>query len=73
MPKPQQGRLVKEDALWYFLKGRSSNSNKLLLTDFSKRLNSLVDNKKLFQGWRQAQSVITARFFRATSNILSRH
>eukprot|EP00957_Ditylum_brightwellii_P167825 12775022-Ditylum_brightwellii.AAC.1 len=60
MPKPQQGRLVKEDDHLYFLKGRSSNSNKLLLTDFSECLNSLVDNKKLFHGWRQARSVITA-------------
>ncbi len=42
------------------------------LPDFDSLAESLVHNRKLFQGWKARKFVLSARQARATSNIIAR-
>ena len=75
---PQQGHLIhqRETDEWYFQKGRklyNSKHEKLLLPQFLSTYQSMIQNKKLFQGWISFDKVKAARLIRATSNILAFH
>lgn len=83
METPKQGRLTYKDNEWYFMPGRSNPENskvkrspkhqKVHLPNFTELAQSMVNNKKLFQGWRSTATVLTARKARAMSNIIARH
>ena len=76
MTGPKQGRLMCDKDEWTFIPGRSTASsvNKAIaLPEFLDLAQSMVTNKRLFQGWRTRATVLTARFARATSNIMARH
>ena len=72
--KPQQGHLLQDNDDWKFRPGRSKNNpNKtpINLHHFLELAQSMVNNKKLFCGWRNTQTVLTARHVRASSNIIA--
>ena len=79
MTKPKQGYLRQQsDGEWSFQPGRILNNTRLNdktipLTRFTELAQSLVSNRKLFKGWKNSTSVITARILRAKSNIIARH
>ena len=75
---PQQGYLLHtpETDEWFFQKGRKINNNKhekILLPQFLSTYQSMISNKKLFQGWVNFDKVKAARLVRATSNVLAFH
>ena len=74
MKHPQQGYLQQEKDQWTFHPGRKiNNPNKhpIILHHFNEIAQSMVNNKKLFDGWRNARTVLTARLVRASSNIIA--
>ena len=76
--KPQQGYLIHDSSTdeWYFQKGRSMNNSthpKLHLPNFLSNHQSMINNKKLFHGWQNFKHVISARYARATSNLIAYH
>ena len=71
MQEPKQGILQFIDHTWTFHQGRKSGKIKIPLPEFDRLAESLVNNKKLFQGWRTKASVINSRKVRATSNIIA--
>ena len=75
MQAPKQGYLQKHDETWTFKPGRKLNNKneEMPLKDFDSLAQSLVNNKKLFPGWKHKSTVLTARIIRAKSNIIARH
>ena len=75
MSLPKQGWLIFSKDGWAFAPGRSgTHANKAIpLPNFVELAQSMVTNKKLFQGWKSMNTVISARLARATSNITARH
>ena len=71
MSAPQQGYLQFKDQQWSFLPGRNKTKNPIPLHNFPELAYSMVNNKKLFDGWKSKNHVLTARFSRITSNVLS--
>ena len=72
MQKPKQGYLqVSEQGEWTFLIGRGRKGGSIDLPNFSLLAESMIANKKLFKGWKNASHVITARRARSTSNIIA--
>ncbi len=82
MSKPKQGYLCRSEDRreWSFQEpGRkadrsSDNDTTIPLAKFEEELaQSLISNRKLFKGWKNSKSVITACLLRAKSNIIARH
>ena len=73
MPKPKQGYLECTEGTWSFAPGRTGKKKHIPLPTFDELAQSMVTNKKLFQGWKSMATVISARHVRATSNIMARH
>ena len=75
MPKPKQGILKYNeiDDTWSFSPGKKDNHEHIQLPHFKELAQSMVSNKKLFHGWRNKKTVITARHIRATSNLVAHH
>jgi hypothetical protein len=73
MPHPKQGFIQRRNDKWVFVLGhKTTNQESIELTDFDSLAESLVHNKKLFQGWKARKCVTSARQARATSNIIAR-
>ncbi len=75
MPKPKQGILKynKDGDTWTFSPGKNDTHEHIQLPHFKELAQSMVTNKKLFQGWKTNKTVLTARQIRATSNLIARH
>ena len=71
MTLPKQGTLRCSDGHWMFHPGRSTKNKPIDLPHFDEVAESLVHNKKIFQGWKTQKFVLNARHVRATSNILA--
>ena len=71
MKEPKQGTLIHTNSNWYFHQGRTKKHPPLHLPNFHEVAVSLVQNKKLFQGWLARQRVLAARIARSTSNMLA--
>jgi deoxyuridine 5'-triphosphate nucleotidohydrolase len=68
--KPKQGIIHKRDNEWYFTPGRENSTNKpMLLAKFEEQAESMIHNRKLFEGWKTSSSIINARLCRSMSNI----
>jgi deoxyuridine 5'-triphosphate nucleotidohydrolase len=73
MQHPKQGFIQFKNNKWIFILGhKKTNQESIDLPDFESLAESLVHNKKLFQGWKARKYVITARQARATSNVIAR-
>lgn len=75
MKKPKQGFIQYDTTndTWNFKPGRSitSKNDPIPLPNFSVLVESMIENKKLFKGWITSDKVVTARYARATSNLLA--
>jgi deoxyuridine 5'-triphosphate nucleotidohydrolase len=73
MQHPKQGILKrKENGEWTFTPGRRNSTHPPMdLKDFATIAESMVNNRKLFEGWKSRSHVISARNVRATSNVLA--
>jgi hypothetical protein len=74
MSTPKQGFIKHVNGNWHFLYGRikaSTTADTMPLPDFHQLAESMVHNKKLFNGWKTKSFVINARQTRATSNVIS--
>jgi hypothetical protein len=71
MPTPKQGFLHRDKNNWSFSPGRKKKHPLIPLEDFQELADSMVQNKKLFRGWKPHSIVATARQVRATSNIIT--
>jgi deoxyuridine 5'-triphosphate nucleotidohydrolase len=73
MAHPKQGFLQHKNEKWIFVLGhKTTNQESIELKDLDSLAESLVHNKKLFQGWKARKHVIAARHARATSNVIAR-
>ena len=71
MKVPKQGYLKHTPPGWEFLPGRNGTNTPIPLPNFLEIAESLVHNRKLFQGWKSRAVVLTARRSRITSNIIA--
>ena len=71
MTKPKHGFLSLNDSSWTFMPGRKKTQSPIDLPNFVELAESMVHNKKLFQGWKSQAVTLTARRVRITSNILA--
>jgi hypothetical protein len=72
MKQPKQGFLSKsESGDWSFIPGRAKTQSPIPLHNFEELAQSMLINKKLFQGWKPKRITMTARRTRATSNLLA--
>ena len=71
--KPKQGYLQYNSTSqqWSFLPGRKKSNPQIPLNNFHLSAESMIQNKKLFQGWKSTHVVMTARRVQATSNTLA--
>jgi deoxyuridine 5'-triphosphate nucleotidohydrolase len=68
--RPKQGIIHNKDSKWYFTPGREDSKNKPIeLPNFEQTAESMIHNRKLFEGWKTAASIINARLGRSMSNI----
>ena len=72
MQSPQQGYLMCHNNEWSFIPGRNKTRPPIQLPNFAELAYSMVNNKKLFNGWKSKNHVLTARFSLITSNVLSK-
>ena len=73
---PKQGYLIHSPTIpgeWEFILGRKKMNPSIPIPNFEQDINSLIDNKKLFKGWRNLRLASTARLLRAISNAYYRH
>ena len=70
---PKQGFLQcnKTTHEWSFRPGRTKNNPPIPLPRFETIIESMINAKKLFQGWCSTHRVLTARRVQATSNTLA--
>jgi hypothetical protein len=74
MNKPKQGKLHHDTVTdkWAFTPGRKDGTHPLIpLPNFPSLVDSMIANKKLFNGSIQISRAITARRARATSNLIA--
>jgi deoxyuridine 5'-triphosphate nucleotidohydrolase len=71
MPTPKQGRLLFQNNAWVFNVGRKLGTNFIELPNFETIIESMIQNKKIFQGWKTKSFVLNARYTRATSNLVA--
>ena len=71
MPTPKQGHLCHVNGTWSFSPGRKKKNTPIPLQDFHELAESMVQNKKLFKGWKPHSVVSTARRVRTTSNLIA--
>ena len=71
--KPKQGYLKynQESQQWFFLPGRKKSNPQIPLNHFHLKAESMIHNKKLFQGWKSTHIVMTACRVQSTSNTLA--
>ena len=72
-PRPKQAYLKYNDQYqeWSFIPGRKASNQPIALPGFQFIAESMINAKKLFQGWCSAHQVLTARRVQSTSNILA--
>ena len=74
---PRQGYLSQSPTdEWSFQQGRTRMNNKhphIPILHFDNEAHSLILNKKLFRGWINFDYVRSARYARATSNLIAHH
>ena len=58
--QPRQGTLLLKQNEWYFQPGQSKNATPLHLPNFIETAESMIQNRKLFQGWKTASTIINA-------------
>jgi hypothetical protein len=68
MPHPKQGKIHYRDN---FAPGRLNINEPIPLPDFETLAESMIANRKLFQGWKSQSHVLSARQARAMSNVLA--
>ena len=77
MSEPKQGYLKFDEPTeqWHFHPGRKKTSTTptIHLRDFDTLAQSMVQNKKIFQGWKTKRYCLSARVMRAKANIIARH
>ena len=71
--KPKQGFLQYNNTNqeWSFLPGRKKSNPQIILPNFNLDAESMIQNKKLFQGWKSTHIVMTARRVQSTSNTIA--
>ena len=71
--QPKQGVLEfnSSDQEWYFKPGQKGNTPPIPLPNFFELAPSMIQNKKLFKGWKSRQLVLSAQQVRAISNVLA--
>ena len=73
---PKQGYIIHSPTIpreWEFILGRKKTNPLIPIPNFEQDLNSLIENKKLFKGWRNLRLASTARLLRAISNVYCHH
>ena len=71
--KSKQGLLhhnTKTDE-WTFLPGLKGTLTPVPLPNFKQLAYSMLDNKKLFQGWKSSRVALSVRQVRASSNVMA--
>jgi hypothetical protein len=71
MTTSKQGLLIFKNNEWYFNVGRKEGSNHMHLPNFDTLAESMIQNKKIFQGWKTKAFVLNARYTRATANLVA--
>ena len=67
---PKQGHLDKQEEEWYFIPGQLRKNNKPIhLPKFAENVESMIQNRKLFQGRKTTSTIINACQSRCLSNI----
>ena len=71
--QPKQGYLKFNSATgeWSFSPGRKGTLQPIPLPNFHELAPSMIDNKKIFKGWKSSRVALSARQVQATSNIMS--
>jgi hypothetical protein len=60
MQQPKQGKLLCKDGEWSFLLGRVDTNPTMPLPNFVELAESMINNRKLFQGWKAQKHVLAA-------------
>jgi hypothetical protein len=68
---PKRGFLKYRNSEWSFIPGTTRKKKAIPLPQFSQSAESLLQDKKLFQGWKSKRTVATARKVQTTANILA--
>ena len=70
---PKQGFLQHNPKCdtWTFIQGRYKSKQPIPLPNFRELCHSMALNKRLFQGWINNKTATTARYSRATSNLIA--
>jgi hypothetical protein len=73
MKRPQQGKLKYNTISkeWSFAPGRKGTKDWIPLPNFALHVDSMINNKKLFNGWISITKAIAARCTRATPNLIA--
>ena len=73
---PKQGYIIHSPTIpgeWEFILGRKKTNLSIPIPNFEQDLNSVIENKKLFKGWRNLCLASTARLLQAISNMYCHH
>ena len=73
---PKQGYLRHSDTIageWEFVLGRKKTNPAIPLPNFESNIHSLLNNKKLFKGWKNLRLASSARLIKGISNLYCRH
>jgi hypothetical protein len=72
-PRAKQGYLIYNEVTqtWYFIPGRKRTQQPIQLHHFEFNVESMIQNKKLFQGWKSLHTVLSARRVQSTSNSIA--
>ena len=71
---PKQGYLRHSETIpgeWEFIIGRKKTNPAVPLPGFESSIHSLIENKKLFKGWKNLRLAASARLIRGISNLYS--
>jgi hypothetical protein len=71
MTHPKHGKIKLNDGKWQFHPGHKGIQPPIELPNFEELAESMIENKKLFQGWKSRVVVLTARRVRLTSNLIA--
>ena len=70
---PKQGIVIHDEPnkSWHFRPGRKDTNDAIPLKDFERLAESMIENKRLFEGWKPSRMVLSARNVRVTSNLIA--
>ena len=71
MNRPKQGYLQHIDNNWTFIAGRTKKGGTIDLPNFSLSVDSMIANKKLYQGWVNSTLAVSVRRVRMTFNLIA--